>query len=230
MHGLAYLDDVAAAGPQKILNMPSGMLGRVVTDAERAASRFKARASSDEAQADAYTMLAIIAERLEGPEATIPHFEQTVALGNDKQCAFEAAQHAFAADPSTHIRGLLCARSNWALSGGTIPLRRHPFEPLWRAFSRVCGAWTHVMHVSRKAEAHDNLARTYAALKDGAKHAQHTALAREVRERIAAAEEAERKKKAEEASKEQAASQLEDGEQMADETPDVSAAGETDAA
>ena len=37
----AYFVDVEAAGPQKILNMPDGMLGRAVSDAERAASRFK---------------------------------------------------------------------------------------------------------------------------------------------------------------------------------------------
>ena len=33
--------DVAAAGPQRVLNMPSGMFGKVITDSERAASRFK---------------------------------------------------------------------------------------------------------------------------------------------------------------------------------------------
>jgi len=136
--GLAYLEDVVEAGPQAIINMPNGMLGRIVSDAERAASRFKTRASSKEAQADAYTMLAIVAERLEGPAATVPHFEKTIELGNDKQ----------------------------------------------------------------QAEAHDNLARTYHALQDSAKHAEHVELSKVVRERIAAAEEAARRKKEEEAAKE----------------------------
>lgn len=88
-----YLQDVAAAGPQRILNMPAGMcyelLGRHVSDDERAASRFKARASSDEAQGDAYTMLAVIADRRDGGAAAVPLFERVVALSgsNDRQRA-----------------------------------------------------------------------------------------------------------------------------------------------
>ena len=38
---LRYLEDVKAAGPQKILNMPDGFLGKKVSDAERKASRFR---------------------------------------------------------------------------------------------------------------------------------------------------------------------------------------------
>ena len=87
VQALAYLDDVAAAGPQKILNMPSGMLGRVVKDNERAASRFKVRACSTEAQCDAYTMLAIVSERIDGPAAAVEYFEKCLACGNEKQQA-----------------------------------------------------------------------------------------------------------------------------------------------
>lgn len=82
---LKYLEDVAAAGPQRILNMPSGMMGKTITDLERAASRFKTRASSNEALADAHTMLAIVSERLEGPTAALAHFDKCLELGNDKQ-------------------------------------------------------------------------------------------------------------------------------------------------
>uniref|UniRef100_A0A7S2MAH4 Uncharacterized protein n=1 Tax=Haptolina brevifila TaxID=156173 RepID=A0A7S2MAH4_9EUKA len=78
----SYFADVEAAGPQRILNMPNGMLGRAVSDEERAASRFKVRASSPEAQADAHTMLALIAEREEGPAAAVPHFQQCAQLAS----------------------------------------------------------------------------------------------------------------------------------------------------
>jgi hypothetical protein len=89
VHLTAYFDDVAAAGPQRILNMPSGMMGgKSITDVDRSASRFRARSSSGEAQADACTMLAIIAERLEGPPAAVAHFEKGIALStNDTQKA-----------------------------------------------------------------------------------------------------------------------------------------------
>ena len=81
-----FLEDVAEAGPQRILNMPNGIIGREVSDLERAASRFRARSCSPEAQADAHTMLGIIAERLDGPSAAIPHFEKVLELGsNSKQ-------------------------------------------------------------------------------------------------------------------------------------------------
>ena len=81
-----YIADVGAAGPQKVLNMPSGWGGKVVSDNERKASRFRARACSDEAQADAYTMLAMIAEREEGPVAAIAHCHTCLKLaGNDQQ-------------------------------------------------------------------------------------------------------------------------------------------------
>ena len=77
----AYLADVAADGPQKILNMPSGMYGgKQITDVDRAASRFRVRAASVEAQGDAHTMLAIIAEREGGPSAAIPHFHEVLAI------------------------------------------------------------------------------------------------------------------------------------------------------
>ena len=83
----AYLKDVEEAGPQRILNMPSHMLGlsREVTDVERAASRFKVRACAPEAQADAHTMLYMIAERTEGPEAAVPHLVACIVVGADKQ-------------------------------------------------------------------------------------------------------------------------------------------------
>ena len=84
---LAYFDEVAAAGPQKILNMPSGMMGRVITDAERGASRFKARASSKEAIADAHAMMAMIESRLQGGLAAIPHFEEILTIGATPQVA-----------------------------------------------------------------------------------------------------------------------------------------------
>ena len=82
-----YFEDVEAAGPQRILNMPKGMLGlnREITDMERTASRWKVRASSNECKGDAHTMLACIAERLEGLEAAVPHFLKTIELGNDHQ-------------------------------------------------------------------------------------------------------------------------------------------------
>jgi len=135
----AFLRDVEEAGPQKILNMPSGMLGKQISDAERAASRFRARASSPDAQADAHTMLAIIAERVEGPAAAAVHFEAVTRIStNDFQ----------------------------------------------------------------RAEAHENLAKTYMALKDEAKANEHMALAGDFKEKAAKAEEEARRKKAEEAAKE----------------------------
>ena len=79
----AYLTDVAEAGPQRILNMPSGMLGgKQITDAERAASRFKVRACSPDAQADAHTMLGIIAERVGGPSVAVEHFEAALRVSS----------------------------------------------------------------------------------------------------------------------------------------------------
>ena len=63
--------------------MPAGIIGREVSDVERAASRFRARASSQEALADAHMMLGIMAERAEGPSAAIPHFEKVLELGSN---------------------------------------------------------------------------------------------------------------------------------------------------
>lgn len=72
----------------QVLNMPDGWMGKKITQAERAASRFRARASSNEAQADAYTMLAILAEREGGPEAALPHLLKCSELAStDRQKA-----------------------------------------------------------------------------------------------------------------------------------------------
>ena len=74
-----YLADVAAAGPQRVLNMPDGFLGKKINEVERKASRFKSRASSGEAQADAHTMLAMCSEHLDGAEGlrttALPHLQ-----------------------------------------------------------------------------------------------------------------------------------------------------------
>ena len=135
----AFLQDVVEAGPQKILNMPSGMLGKQITDAERSASRFKHRACSPGAQADAHTMLAIIAERVDGPSAAIEHFEAAIRLTTS---------------------------------------------------------------LDQKAEGHENLAKTYAALKDDEKAAEHQAKSIEFKEQAAKEAEEARRKKADEAAKE----------------------------
>jgi len=84
-HLLAYLVDVEAAGPQRILNMPSSMLGREVSDAERAASRFKVRACSNEAKSDAHTMLGMIAQREDGPDETLAHLNAACNLASNAQ-------------------------------------------------------------------------------------------------------------------------------------------------
>jgi len=81
----AYFVDAEAAGPQRILNMPSSMLGREISDAERAASRFKVRACASEARADAHTMLAMIAEREHGPAASEDHLQLACKLASKKQ-------------------------------------------------------------------------------------------------------------------------------------------------
>lgn len=83
----AYFADVETAGPQRILNLPNSMLGREVSDVERAASRFKVRASSPEAQADGYTMLAMIAEREEGLDVAIDLQRKCIGLASGKQLA-----------------------------------------------------------------------------------------------------------------------------------------------
>ena len=80
-----YLADVAAAGPQRVLNMPDGFLGKKISEAERKASRFKSRACSGEAQADAHTMLAMISEHLDGAEGlrsiALPHLQAQLGEG-----------------------------------------------------------------------------------------------------------------------------------------------------
>jgi len=65
--------------------MPSSMLGREISDAERAASRFKVRACASEARADAHTMLAMIAEREHGPAASEDHLQLACKLASKKQ-------------------------------------------------------------------------------------------------------------------------------------------------
>ena len=89
---LAFLDDVRTEGPQRILNMPAGMGGTktTITEAERAASRFKVRASSLDAQGDANTMLGVITERMDGPQAALPYFEKVLALATGKMQLAEA--------------------------------------------------------------------------------------------------------------------------------------------
>lgn len=166
---VAYLKDVEEAGPQRILNLPEGMLGRKVSDAERAASRMRVRACCADAQADAHTMLAIIAERVEGPSAALQHFEAVTRL-------------------STNL--------------------------------------------AQKAEGHDNLAKTHAALNDEAKAAEHRAMSSDLREQAAKEAEEARRKKAEEAAKEADEKETDVGplpevpdtwpEQAIDATPDVS--------
>ena len=77
--------DVEAAGPQRILNMPSSMLGREVSDIERQASRFRVRACSPEARGDAHTMLYMIAEKEEGPAAAVPHLLACIGCAVKRQ-------------------------------------------------------------------------------------------------------------------------------------------------
>ena len=85
-----YLDHVAADGPQRVLNMPDGWGGKKITPAERAASRFRSRASSNEAQADAHTMLALLAERETGSEAALPHLLKCAELAGPERQQAEA--------------------------------------------------------------------------------------------------------------------------------------------
>ena len=153
-HLAGYFADVEAAGPQRILNMPSSMLGRQVSDTERAASRFKVRACANEAQADAYTMLAMIAEREAGPEAAVGYLLKACGLASKAQ----------------------------------------------------------------KVEAHSNLARLYEMLGDEAKRDEQEALARTLREKVAAEEAEAARKKAEEAAKEKDADAAEE---LKDETAEV---------
>ena len=89
-----YFADVKAAGPQKIINMPSSMLGgKDISEAERGASRFKARAVSADAQADACMMLAIIADRAEGPAASVPHLVRCVEIATKERQQADAHEH-----------------------------------------------------------------------------------------------------------------------------------------
>jgi len=82
----AYLEDVQVAGPQRVLNMPDGWGGKRVSESERKASRFRARACASEAQSDAHTMLAMLAEKEEGAAAALPHCRASVELaGVDEQ-------------------------------------------------------------------------------------------------------------------------------------------------
>jgi len=157
-HLAGYFADVDAAGPQRILNMPSSMLGRHVSDTERAASRFKVRACANEAQADAHTMLAMIAEREAGPEAAVGHLLKACGLASSTQ----------------------------------------------------------------KVDAHANLARLYEMLGDEAKRDEQAALARTLREKVAAGEAEAARKKAEEAAKEKDADAAEE---LKDETEEAPADG-----
>ena len=86
LHG--YLDDVAAAGPQRVLNMPDGWNGKKITEEDRKASRLRARAAAPEAVADAHTMLGLIAEREEGPLAAAEKLGRAAELAaTDRQRA-----------------------------------------------------------------------------------------------------------------------------------------------
>tara|TARA_B110001452_G_scaffold128858_1_gene107055 strand:+ start:871 stop:2667 length:1797 start_codon:yes stop_codon:yes gene_type:complete len=58
-----YLADVAAAGPQQVLNMPDGWQGKKITEADRKASRLRHRACSGDALSDAHMMLAMYCHR-----------------------------------------------------------------------------------------------------------------------------------------------------------------------
>lgn len=100
IHLLAYLEDVKAAGPQKVLNMPDGWNGKKITEMDRKASRFRARACSGEAQADAHTMLGMIAEQQGGPSAALPHCQACVELAGpdgQKLTALESLARVYAA-------------------------------------------------------------------------------------------------------------------------------------
>jgi len=156
---LRYLDDVAAAGPQRVLNMPDGWGGKKISDAERAASRFRARASSDEALADTHTMLAMICDKRDGAAAALPHL-------------------------------LSCVEH--ATKGGV---------------------------ARQRAEAHENLARTYKVLGEETKAEEQREAARLVREAQAAKEAEEARKKEEDAQK----ATHEDG-RIPEDLPDDSAA------
>ena len=125
-----------------------------MSDTERAASRFKVRACANEAQADAYTMLAMIAEREAGPEAAVGYLLKACGLASKAQ----------------------------------------------------------------KVEAHSNLARLYEMLGDEAKRDAQEALARTLREKVAAEEAEAARKKAEEAAKEKDADAAEE---LKDETAEV---------
>ena len=85
---LGYLEDVAAAGPQRVLNMPDGWNGKKITEEDRKASRLRARAAAPEAVADAHTMLGLIAEREEGPLAAAQKLGRAAELAaTDRQRA-----------------------------------------------------------------------------------------------------------------------------------------------
>ena len=58
-----YLADVAAAGPQQVLNMPDGWQGKKISEADRKASRLRHRACSGAALSDAHMMLAMYYHR-----------------------------------------------------------------------------------------------------------------------------------------------------------------------
>eukprot|EP00962_Isochrysis_galbana_P050833 scaffold22165_cov45-Isochrysis_galbana.AAC.1 len=51
--------------------MPDGWAGKKISEEDRKASRFRHRAASAEARADAHTMLALMGERVEGPAAAV---------------------------------------------------------------------------------------------------------------------------------------------------------------
>ncbi|KAL1519217.1 hypothetical protein AB1Y20_003476 [Prymnesium parvum] len=89
---LRFVEEAEAAGPQKVLNLPDGWMGRKISEAERGASRLRARACSDEARADALTMLALIDERASGPAAAVGHLERAAAHADKGGVMAQAAE------------------------------------------------------------------------------------------------------------------------------------------
>ena len=79
-HLTAYLQEVAAQGPQPVLNMPDGWQGRKISEADRKASRLRHRAAGEEAQSDAHMMLALISQRTGAIEDAVRHCEECVRL------------------------------------------------------------------------------------------------------------------------------------------------------
>jgi len=103
-HLRAYLREVELAGPQRVLNMPNGWQGRAISEGERKASRFRNRACSDEARADAHAMLSLIAEQGGGAEAALEDARRAAELA---QAGGVVEQRAAAAERLAQLHAAL---------------------------------------------------------------------------------------------------------------------------